>query len=169
MNATRLIECLDQFRQILPAAVGGIGAADARWRPPDGAWSILEIVTHLADEEESDFRPRLASTLTDPARAWDKIDPEGWARDRKYNEGDLARSLARFLAGRAESIAWLRTLRDPDWSRAYAHPRRLISAGDLLASWAAHDMLHLRQIGKRRYQLVARDADGFDVGYAGTL
>ena len=42
-----------------------------------------------------------------------------------------------------------------------------LSAGDLLASWAAHDWLHLRQIAKRRHELTARDAGKFSIAYAG--
>jgi hypothetical protein len=36
-----------------------------------------------------------------------------------------------------------------------------------MASWAAHDALHLRQIAKRLYELTARDAGRYSAGYAG--
>ena len=57
MNDLKLIESLERFAQMLPAVVHGVAPDNARWKPPDGAWSILEIVCHLADEEELDFRP----------------------------------------------------------------------------------------------------------------
>jgi hypothetical protein len=141
---------------------------EATWKPPSGAWSILEIVCHLGDEEVDDFRTRLRLTLEDPSQDWPKIDPEGWARERRYNERDLGESLERFARERAASVAWLRSLRDVDWSRAATHPRLgSLRAGDLMASWAAHDALHLRQIAKRLHELAAADAPGFDAGYAG--
>jgi hypothetical protein len=40
-------------------------------------------------------------------------------------------------------------------------------AGDLLASWAAHDARHLEQIAKRLHGLAARDGTPYSVAYAG--
>ena len=154
MDAPRLIDSLDRFATVLPAAVAGISPEDARWKPPDGAWSILEIVCHLHDEEIRDFRTRVRLTLEDPPRDWPPIDPEAWARDEKYNERDLAEMTAKWVAERRASIAWLRSLKSPDWSRSRSHPSAgTLHAGDLLTSWAAHDALHLRQIAKRMFQL----------------
>lgn len=139
------------------------------WRPEEGSWSLLEIACHLVDEERRDFRPRLERVLDDPARPWDPIDPEAWARDEQYNERDIAPTLDAFGVERARSLAWLRTLRGVDWSIAHPHPRGDLSAGHLLGAWAAHDALHLRQIAKRFYQLAQREAGKWGVGYAGSL
>ena len=70
-----LINALERFPDLLRAAVSKLAPEDARWRPPDGAWSILEIVSHVADEEVEDFRRRLEITLADPAAEWPPIDP----------------------------------------------------------------------------------------------
>ena len=154
----------------MPSVVACLSERDARWKPANGAWSVLEIVNHLADEESDDFRMRVEMTLRDPGLEWPKIDPEEWGRTRllegkKYNERFLGESTARFVAERKKSVSWLKSLREPDWSRAHLHPRGgPLSAGLLLASWAAHDALHLRQIAKRMYELAARDEN---VGYAG--
>jgi hypothetical protein len=164
----KLLDSLERFGRSLPALVEGIAEDDSRWKPPDGAWSILEIVCHLADEEESDFRSRLRLTLTDPALSWPPIDPEGWAVDRRYNERKLEDEAQRFVMLRTESLVWLRALDRPAWQRAYHHPQHgPIRAGDLLAAWVAHDCLHVRQIAKRLYQLAARDAGAFSLRYAG--
>lgn len=168
MNAEGLIDSLERFRAILPAVVGKVPADDARWKPSDGAWSILEVVSHLADEEELDFRVRLRSTLTDPRATWPPIDPEGWAVERNYNAGDLRETVDRFVALRGESVAWLRSLNDVDWSVSHRHPRLgTMRAGDMLSAWAAHDSLHLRQIAKRLFQLTQRDAEEYTTSYAG--
>ena len=168
MNSLSLIHSLGRFAGILPAVVDGLSDEDARWKPADEAWSILEIVTHMADEEVEDFLPRLRSTLTDPKQQWSPIDPEDWAVERRYNNGDLDEQVQRFVASRRESIKWLRGLSDPDWSNTFVHPKGDISAGDLLASWAAHDALHLRQIAKRLFQMIQRDADEYSTAYAGS-
>lgn len=168
MDAPALIARLEAFAATLPAAVGGLTAEAARRKPPSGAWSVLEIVNHLADEEVLDFRTRVELTLRDPSLLWPPIDPPAWAVERRYNERDLGESVARFAQERRVSVAWLRSLVNPDWSRAYQHPKAgPLAAGDLLASWAAHDALHLRQIAKRLYELAERDGGGARVGYAG--
>lgn len=168
MNVEKMIGSLERFGRTIPEVVHGIDAGDARWKPPDGAWSILEIVSHLADEEEFDFRARVGSTLADPNAPWPPIDPEGWAVERRYNDGSLDEAVSRFILLRDESVAWLRSMEEPDWALAYEHPRiGRIRAGDLFAAWIAHDTLHLRQIAKRMYQLANRDAGEFDVQYAG--
>lgn len=159
---------MEAFAPALVALLAGLPDEDARWKPPSGAWSILEVVCHLADEEVEDFRARLRSTLEAPSRAWAGIDPEGAASERRYNERDLRVELSRFAREREESVRWLRSLHDARWENAHAHPKfGAISAAALLASWSAHDALHLRQIAKRLYELSGRDGNGASTGYAG--
>lgn len=151
----------------LAALVAGLDEARARRRPGPEAWSILEIVNHLADEEAEDFRARLLSTLEDPSRDWPPIDPVGWVRARDYQGRDLAESLDRFRRERTASLAALDGLAAPDWRRTYEHPSLgPLSAADLLASWHAHDLLHLRQVAQRLYSLGA--AGGGKPDYAGS-
>ena len=168
MDAARLTDSLERFGRYLPVIVEGVAPGEARWKPADGAWSILEIVCHLGDEEEFDFRRRVQLTLGDPGQPWPAIDPVGWAVERRYNDGELSTALSRFVTLRRESVAWLRGLDDPDWSKTYDHPKfGPFRAGDIFAAWAAHDMLHLRQISKRMYQLAERDAGEYSIRYAG--
>ena len=160
---------MERFGKTLPTVVNGISIDDARWKPTGEDWSILEILRHLGDEEVDDFRTRLRLTLENPAQEWPGIYPSDWAVQRKYNEANFDEAVSRFVDERAASIKWLRGLReDVDWSIAHQHPKvGPIRAGDLLAAWAAHDCLHLRQISKRLYQLTQRDAGAFSVRYAG--
>lgn len=168
MNSGAIIRRLEGFPAVVAALVRSVSDEEARVRSASGAWSIAEIVAHLADEEELDFRARLGSTLRDARAPWPSIDPEGWARQRGYNAMNLGEVLERFTRARAESVAWLRSLEDANWSIAHPHPKfGPIKAGDLLAAWAAHDALHLRQIAKRLYERAAHDAPGFSTRYAG--
>lgn len=141
--------------RVFPAALEALARTftedEARWKPGDKHWSVLEIINHLADEEADDFPARIRMLLQDPAREWPPIDPEGWARDRRYNERSLGDSIERFVKARRESLAWLHGLRGIDWGVAKPHPKfGPMHAGMLLASWCDHDTLHLRQIAKRR-------------------
>jgi hypothetical protein len=168
MHPEAIIRRLESFPGAVRAVVRGVSMEEARRKPPSGAWSILEIVNHLGDEDAEDFRLRLELTQRDPAAPWPGIDPEGWATRRDYNTRDLEESVARFEHERATSVTWLKGLRAPDWEVAHLHPRHgPIRAGDLLASWAAHDALHLRQIAKRLYELALVDMPGFITLYAG--
>lgn len=168
MNTEKLIASLERFGRVLPVVVRDVSPEDARWKPADGAWSILEIVRHLLDEEVEDFRTRVRLTLEKPAEDWPGIHPAQWAVQRRYNDGELNDAVAKFVAERDASVKWLRGLKNPDWSSTHAHPKfGSMRAGDLLAAWAAHDSLHLRQIAKRLHQMAARDAEGFSTGYAG--
>jgi hypothetical protein len=110
----------------------------------------------------------LRLTIESPQNDWPGIDPEGWAIQRNYNHADLTHTAAAFARERAESIRWLNGLGDIDWKIEHRHPQYgAFAAGDLLASWAAHDALHLRQIAKRLHQLAERDAGDFTIKYAG--
>lgn len=170
LNASSLIARLAGFDAALRAVIGCFDGEDARWRPDGASWSALEIVCHLADEEVEDFRTRTLMTLDTPDADWPPIDPEGWAVARDYQSRDLAPELDRFCRERRESIRLLRGLVEPDWSSTHTHPKfGDFTAGAMLAAWAAHDALHLRQLAKRLHQLASRDLGaGGDTRYAGT-
>ncbi|MEZ6241474.1 MAG: DinB family protein [Phycisphaerales bacterium] len=168
MNTSRMIARMESFPGAVRAACSGLTPEDALYRADAKSWSILEIVCHLADEEELDFPTRLERTLNDPGAPWEPIDPEGWAVKRRHRDANLAEQLDRFASLRARRIAWLRTLENPDWSTTHQHPKLgAMRAGDLMGAWGAHDALHLRQISKRLYELALRDAKGYRTDYAG--
>jgi hypothetical protein len=86
---------------------------------------------------------------------------------RGYNQRDPAQSLADFLHERQQSLAWLAGLDAPDWDRSRQAPWGVIHAGDVLASWVAHDLLHIRQLLELRWALHRESAKPYDVQYAG--
>lgn len=158
---------LAQGARIIAALVAGVGRDEARRRPSPEAWSLLEVVCHLEDEERLDFRPRLDGVLHRPGEPWTPIDPAGWVTARHYNERDLGEALRGFLAERERSLAWLDTLAAPDWSREHHASFGPITAGDLLASWAAHDLLHTRQLVELRYACLLAQTEPYRTQYAG--
>ncbi len=169
MSVPELISCLERFPPQLRGVVDPLDADTWRWKPDSSRWSVLQIVAHLADEETEDFRKRLDLTLHHPQTPWPPIDPESWARDRDYDSAKPENVLSRFCAERESSLRWLRSLNKPDWSTFRSHPKAgKISAGDLLASWARHDLLHLRQITTRLTEHTAAQAHPFSGRYAGS-
>ncbi len=168
MDPAALIDRLARFPAALRGVTGVFPEEALRWKPDGATWSVLEVCCHLLDEEREDFRPRLRSTLEDPAAPWPPLDLESVAQRRGYSARDLAQTLAQFAAERLASVTWLRSLAAPDWDATHRHPKAgPLRAGDLLAAWAAHDALHLRQIAKRLLDLARRDAGGFKTDYAG--
>lgn len=169
MDPRALVARLERFPAALRGAVAVVDAtSDVRWKPGAEHWSVLEICCHLLDEEREDFRVRARSTLGDPSRPWPTLQLDRVAEVRRYNERELGPTLSAFDQERAASVAWLKSVIDADWSRAYEHPKfGPISAGDLLAAWAAHDALHLRQIAKRIFNLAERDGAPHRTAYAG--
>ena len=150
----------DSFLRDAPEAV-------QRWRPHPEHWCLLEIVCHLCDEERDDFRARVRSVLEDPERPLPPIDPQGWVDERRYLEQDFAAKLDAFLEERKASVRWLNGLADPAWENSYQHPKLgPLTARMFLASWLAHDYLHIRQIAKVKFLFLQANA-GVSVDYAG--
>ncbi len=167
MEWQRLVNQLETGCVILSDLFIDVDDAEARWQPAPERWSMLEVLCHLWDEEKHDFRHRLSLTLRDPTQEWQPIDPEGWVRERRYNERDLAESLAGFRQERVASLAWLRDLDQPAWDRGHEHASLgVLRAGDLLASWAAHDHLHVRQISNLRIDYLKVKAAPYSTRYA---
>jgi len=153
--------------EVIQQLVQGIDETQARWRPDANSWSILEVINHLYDEEREDFRRRLDFTLHRPGEPWPAIDPLGWVKARSYNDRVLADSLDRFLEERHESLNWLTTLESPDWGKQYQAPWGPITAGDLMASWVAHDLLHLRQLVELTWAWTTKRLLPYSPEYAG--
>jgi hypothetical protein len=67
-----------------------------------------------------------------------------------------------------QSLAWLATLTTADWECEPTRRRGVqLRAGDVLAAWAAHDLLHARQLVELHYLHGALSAQPFSVEYAG--
>ncbi len=164
---TYFIDRLSANLRVFDQFLRGVNAHDAGWHPAPDAWSMLEVVCHLYDEEREDFRMRLGLTLEDPARDWPPIHPSRWVLERGYAARDYVTMVDSFLAERAASIVWLRGLRAPDLDNERKLQDFSVRAGDLLASWLTHDFLHLRQINELHYAFTSLAAEPYQVLYAG--
>jgi DinB superfamily len=153
---------------VLDALLKDVPLEVARWKPTPEAWSILEVVCHMADEECKDFRPRLKSLMFDnpPGSSITPIDPPAWVIEGNYNARDLADSFSDFRSERQQSLEWLRSL-PTDLQLERTAPDRDISSGQVLYSWLAHDYLHIRQITRLHYDFLALETQTYDIGYAG--
>jgi hypothetical protein len=168
MNLPYYLQALTHQAEAVARLVAGVEMAQARWKPAAGEWSILEVVNHLYDEEVEDFRVRMQITLRDPSEAWPANDPVHKVTARRYNERDLSDSLENFLDERTVSLEWLRGLESPQWDHEHVIPKvGSLRAGDLLTSWVAHDLLHLRQLVELHFYYQRHLARPYSVDYAG--
>ena len=145
----------------------GVPEDQARWKPDPETWSVLEVVSHLADEEEFDFPVRLKMILEKSDKSWPEIDPQGWVSEREYNQGDLFETLNRYMRLRNEALAWLDNFDLADWEMLYEAPFGEIKAGDMFVSWVTHDLLHLRQLVELQRFFLVKQAQPYRVDYAG--
>lgn len=168
MDAVRLIARLESGPGVFRALLEGVAEDELQFRPDPHAWSMLEVLCHLLDEEREDFRVRLDLLLHQPEAEWPPIDPRAWVTGRSYAQRDAWRTLDEFESERHRSVRWLRDLGPFDASRRKVHPKfGTMTAGSLLGAWAAHDVLHARQLTRLRYLFTRRLSEPHDTGYAG--
>lgn len=153
--------------EALRVLLQSVSAEQAAWKPDPQTWSIAEVAGHLYVEELGDFRCHLREVFHHPPLAWGALQPGPVA----YRGFDL--DLGGFLTERQSSIAWLGALPAVDWDATIsaffgpANEPMTFSAGDLLASWVAHDFLHIRQVNELHFAWNARRAAPYGVRYAG--
>lgn len=168
MEFEALYQELANGRDILRALVSGVTQAEAQVKPSPESWSIFEVVCHLYDEERDDFREHLDMILNRPNDEWKRLDPQKWVTPaQQYHERSLSEMLDRFSAERDQSLAWLRGLSSANWDVVYTTPFRSMTAGDMFASWVAHDHLHMRQLVELRRARLLTLAAPYNVEYAG--
>jgi hypothetical protein len=137
---------LARLPMVLDALLGGLDPAGARMRPAPREWSPVEILCHLRDEEIEDFGARLR-VIVDGAGEFAPIDPERWAKERRYHEADLPDVIQALRARRQASLDLLASV-SPETLKGSRPHKRLgsLSGQDILAAWVAHDRIHLAQL-----------------------
>ena len=168
MNLDYFVSQMNHNAQTVRQLIAGVSLEQARWKPDPDSWSILEVVNHLYDEEQKDFRVRLDYILHHPDQSWPSIDPGGWVTANRYNQRALEPSVENFLQARKESLAWLKSLSDINWQASYKSPFGIMTAGDMFASWVAHDLLHIRQLVELKWAYTTRELHPFNAEYAGS-
>lgn len=137
---------LGRFPALLDGLVAGLSPATWRARPAPDEWAPVEIVCHLRDEEAEDFGARVRAVLGGGG-AFAPIDPEGWAKARRYRDADPGSALAAFHEERRASLALLAAATPEGLLATGESPSGLRLSGlDLVAAWVVHDGLHLRQL-----------------------
>jgi hypothetical protein len=113
-------------------------------------WSPFDIVGHLIHGERTDWIPRLELLLAHgDSRPFTPFDRFAQFRDSQGKSLDqLLDTFAELRAGNLSRLESFR-LEPRDLNRPGRHPELgLVSLGQLLATWVAHDLNHLGQIAR---------------------
>ncbi len=167
MKFTELYQEMVNSTEIIRALTANISQEDAQVKPSPEAWSILEVVCHLYDEEREDFREHLDFILHRQSEEWHRIDPQGWVASRKYNEQNFIEMQIKFFEERRKSLDWLIDLADADWEITYTSEYGSVPAGEMFAAWVAHDNLHIRQLVELKRFQIERMTKPYLIEYAG--
>jgi uncharacterized damage-inducible protein DinB len=121
-----------------------------------GKWSIREVVQHLADSElvgSGRFRMVLAQDRP-PLLAYDQ---DLWAERLHYSESNVDEALADFTSLRRANLRLFDRTSEADRARVGLHSERgEESLALLMKLYAAHDLVHLKQIWRIRASLESR-------------
>jgi hypothetical protein len=137
-----------------PASLDGLlrGLPDFWIRRNEGndTWSAFDIVGHLIFADRTDWMPRLHRILEHgESRPFDPFDRLGQVRE---SEGKtLDQLLTEFARVRKASVGELRklNLQAHDLEKRGVHPALgAVTASELLATWAVHDLNHLHQLSR---------------------
>lgn len=164
-----LINRLETNLSVINAQLNNREKEEYFFKPNEESWSMIQVLSHLIDEEELDFRDRVFSVLNDPTKALPSYDPLKLMAGRSFVDEDYNEMLDRFMDERLKSVAMLRTLDQPNWLNAYNHPKMgSVSAQYFLTNWIAHDYIHIQQINRLAYQYLHKRTTQ-DLNYAGTF
>ena len=144
------IPLLERTPPTLRALLAGLPAEwTAATEGPD-TWSAYDVVGHLIHGERTDWIPRARIILEQGAsRRFEPFDRFAQLRDSEGKSLDTL--LDEFARLRSESLATLRgwQLTDAQLSLEGEHPTfGVVTLRQLLATWTAHDVNHLAQIGR---------------------
>jgi hypothetical protein len=152
------IEILERTPALLDGWLVGLSPEWLDAREGEGTWSPLEVVAHLAHNEETDWMTRLEIVLVHgDERPFDPYEREGFRT--RFPGWPLEKLLPRFSAARRENLDRLRELdlQPADLARTGVHPALgPVTVRQLIAGWAVHDLTHIAQVARvlaKRYAI----------------
>ena len=129
---------IDDLAEVFHDAAAGDGDLLDRQPAPD-AWSVAEVLHHLADAELH-ASVRLRRMLVEDHPTWDNWDEDAYAATLLYDVRPPADALALILGIRNVNIRLLATLSPEQWARTATTP----SSGDVdVAGWVRVQVDHL--------------------------
>jgi DinB superfamily len=149
-NLAEAIAVLTRTPATLNALLRGLPGVWVRSNEGKDTWSAFDIVGHLIVGERTDWMPRARIILENgEARPFDPFDR--FAQSRESHDQSLEQLLDDFARLRRENLAALQALnlQQEDLTRRGTHPALgVVTLGQLLATWAVHDLSHVHQLSR---------------------
>ena len=149
-NLEYTISLLARTPAVLNALLRGLPDVWTQRNEGENTWNACDIVAHLIHGERTDWMPRAKMVLqSGESKTFEPFDRFGYAREKEGRQ--LSELLDEFARLRQENLAGLRALnlRPEDLARRGRHPAfGPVTLGQLLATWAAHDLTHLHQLSR---------------------
>ncbi len=146
MSGKKPIEVLSSTPKQIAQLLKRVSKKKLGRRPAPNAWSVTEILAHLADTETvQSYRLRLilGSNKT-PIQAFDQ---DVWAKFSKYSTHDPTLSFLAYRTNRERNLRLLQSLPRTMWSRYGIHSERgKETVTRVTEMMAGHDINHLSQI-----------------------
>lgn len=152
------IALLQRTPAMLTAWLGELPEPWLRCAEGPDTWNARDVLGHLIEAERHDWLPRVRHLLQHgDALAFPPFDRFAQQRQAERTTPQL---LAEFAASRAQSLAELAALplRPADLERRGRHPEfGIVTLGQHLATWVAHDLTHVTQIARVMARRLATD------------
>ncbi|MBY0455968.1 MAG: DinB family protein [Gemmataceae bacterium] len=148
-----LIDAYESAPAKLRAAVRGLTRDELTARPGPGAWSILEVVVHIADSDAISI-DRMKRILTEDNPPLLYADESAYVANLFTHDQDIEDALALLEIGRRQWARVLRKLPDEAFARTGQHNRRgAVSLGQLVGDYIRHVDEHLEFVRGKRQNL----------------
>ncbi len=140
------LDVMRETPQKLSAAIKDVSHDRLAAPEAAGKWSIRDVMQHFADSElNGSIRFRMVLAQDRPPLIG--YDQDLWAERLHYSESKVDEALAEFTSLRGANIRLFERATDADCARVGIHSERgEESLGHLMKLYAAHDLVHLRQI-----------------------
>lgn len=146
MEQKALLAAFGQGYEDLIAVLNTLPQEAFAYKPSADAWSVHEIVVHLADSEAIGFA-RFRWAVAQPGITITAYDQDLWADRTFYSDQDLQLSLSLIQHVRQSTYEWLCALPETAWEGWIQHPERGVESLErILEINTDHITLHVRQI-----------------------
>lgn len=147
MARQELLEELARMPDYLRHAFASLPAETLIKSGPDGLFSPLEQVWHLADLEVEGFGFRIEALQSQADPMLPDFDGTAVAKARDYRSRSLEQGLERFELGRRDNLQRLSAVTDAEWSNAGTQESvGKVSLCDMPVFLRQHDMAHMEEI-----------------------
>ena len=140
------LKVLERTPKRLRKLLRGLKKKQVRYQLAAGKWSIVQIVSHLADTELV-LAWRLRMVLAQSGSPLGAMDQDKWANNMNYQANDLDEQVELFTTVRERHLAMWNSLKEDDWDKFGMHEERgKETVARIIQHYAGHDINHLNQI-----------------------